>query len=235
MRSTVGERQPDREMTGATLHRERHEKLLSTLTGGVAFRMTQPALQSHPFQDSLLNFYWIWNVQGWGSFAFSFLSDFFSPSLLSACGRVCHTTGEQPQMVNADKINFLMLIPLEAEHTEGGKRGISQAHCWTGCVSTLPLRPGSSASYFQNSLDWPETLIDVLTRLPGNVIIFKSRGNPYKITLDDRLIKLLPARRQKPLFPPFESGGGNFFCWDLYLIVSIWQCERLLQNIMGFF
>lgn len=45
---------------------------------------------------------------------------FFSPSLLSACGRVCHTTGEQPQTVNADKINFLMLIPLEAEHTEGG-------------------------------------------------------------------------------------------------------------------
>lgn len=40
-----------------TFHRERHEKLLSTLTGGVAFRMTQPALQSHPFQDSLLNFY----------------------------------------------------------------------------------------------------------------------------------------------------------------------------------
>lgn len=57
MRDTVGERQSDRGMTGGTFHRESHEKLLSALTGGVVFRMTQPALQSHPFQDSLLNFY----------------------------------------------------------------------------------------------------------------------------------------------------------------------------------
>lgn len=53
--------------------------------------------------------------------------------------------------------------------------------------------------------------MNVLTRLPGNVIIFKSRGNPYKFTRDDGLIKLSPARGQEPLFRPFESGGSHLF------------------------
>lgn len=58
--------------------------------------------------------------------------------------------------------------------------------------------------------------MNVLTSLPGNVIIFKSRGNPYKFTLDDGLIKLLPAQGQEPLFPPFEFGGGKFFFVEIY-------------------
>lgn len=43
----------------------------------------------------------------------------FLPSPLSVCGWVCRTMGAQPQTVNADKINFLMLIPVGAECTEG--------------------------------------------------------------------------------------------------------------------
>lgn len=59
-----------------------------------------------------------------GTYALSFFSLFFSlPSRLplSVRGRVCHATGAQPQTVNADKINFLMLIPVGKEHTEKKK------------------------------------------------------------------------------------------------------------------
>lgn len=75
-------------------------------------------------RDSLLNFYWMWNVKRRGTGTLSFFSVFF-PSPLSVRGWVCHATGAQPQTVNADKINFLMLIPVGTEHTEG-KRGALQ-------------------------------------------------------------------------------------------------------------
>lgn len=57
MRDTVGQGLSDRGMTGDTFHRVRREKLLRTLTGGVAFRMTRPAPQFHPFHKSFLDFY----------------------------------------------------------------------------------------------------------------------------------------------------------------------------------
>lgn len=111
------DRQTDRGMTGGTFHRVSHGKLLGTLTGRAAFRTTQPALQSHPL--SLLNFYWIWNVKRRGTYALSHSSLFLSfPSCLplSVRGRVCHATGAR-QTVDADKINFLMLIPVGTKNT----------------------------------------------------------------------------------------------------------------------
>lgn len=77
------------------------------------------------FPESLLNFYWIWNVKRRGTYVLSFFSVFFSapPCLpLSVHRQVCHATGAQPQTVNADKINFLMLIPVGTERIEGEKK-----------------------------------------------------------------------------------------------------------------
>lgn len=80
------------------------------------------------FPNSLLNFYWIWNVKRRGTYALSFFSlspkpptqapHPLPPLPLSVRSRVCHATGAQPQTVNADKINFLMLIPVGTEHTQ---------------------------------------------------------------------------------------------------------------------
>lgn len=49
------------------------------------------------------------------------LSHSFLPSPESVRGRACCAAGAQPQTVNADKINFLMLIPVGTEHTEERK------------------------------------------------------------------------------------------------------------------
>lgn len=53
----------------------------------------------------------------------SLITPCFIPSQLSVCGQVCRTTGAESQTVNADEINFLMLIPVGTECTEGEKRG----------------------------------------------------------------------------------------------------------------
>lgn len=124
MRSSVDEWQPNRGMTGEG----------DRWKARVAFCETQSAPWSPaPFQDYITQL--LLNVKyslekggnsgetegGRGPFAPSFHSNFLPPSpdrpshsCRSVCGRVCHPTAERPQTVNADKINFLTLIPLEA-------------------------------------------------------------------------------------------------------------------------
>lgn len=144
MRDTRGERQsdsvrndrrhfPQSESWKAPQHADRQ----SSVTEDTACPAVPPALL-----DSLLNFYWIWNVkrrEGGGLCCLIPLSVFSSPSCLplSVRGQVCHATGAQPQTVNADKINFLMLIPVGTKHTE--RKSSSPVPCKTGRVSTPPF------------------------------------------------------------------------------------------------
>lgn len=82
-RSSVGERQPDRGMTGDG-ERGRDEKLADG-PSGVSQDAACPPRNPAPFQDSLLNFYWMWNAAGGedegggGSSAPSFHSNFPPP------------------------------------------------------------------------------------------------------------------------------------------------------------
>lgn len=112
--------------------RTKKKDVKSRPTGRVSFCEMSPAPWSPaPLQGLLLPFLLIVKCsrekggltvgRGRGVPAPSFHSNFLPPSpnrpshsCQSVCGRVCHPTGERPQTVNADKINFLTLIPLEA-------------------------------------------------------------------------------------------------------------------------
>lgn len=130
-------------MTGGPFHGVSHGKLLSTLTGRAAFQKTQRALRSHPLSWTHYSTFIGSEMQRGrrGTMLSHSSLCFFLPLLsclpLSVRGQVCHTTGAQPQTVNADKINFLMLIPVGTKHTE--RKSSSPVPCKTGRVSTPPF------------------------------------------------------------------------------------------------
>lgn len=108
--------------------------------------------------ESLLNFYWMWNVKrgGGGGPALSHSPLFLLPSpsclSLSVHARACHATGAQPQTVNADKINFLMFIPVghRTRRRKKKKRLSGPAWNWECLCSTLARNSISRPL----SLDW---------------------------------------------------------------------------------